>query len=397
MKISDAATIASDHEFVARLTAIRHDIHRHPETAFEEVRTSDLVAAFLKERGIEVHRGLARTGVVGVLKGRRPGNRRIALRADMDALHIDEKTGKPHASTVPGKMHACGHDGHTAMMLGAAEKLAADPDFAGTVQFIFQPAEEGLGGARVMIEEGLFDLHPADAVYGLHNMPGKPLGDFNTRSGAMMSAGDTWELTLRGTGGHGAMPHFGTDPTMALATFLSGLSTIVARNVESFDSAVISVGHISAGDANSPNIIPAEVRLRGTARTFQPATRDLVERRLAEMAHAAAEMHGCTAEPNFIRRYPPVVNWPAETARAIEAARATVAPDKVNGDAERVGASEDFAFMLEKVPGCFSTVGNGTDSALVHTPLYDFNDAVIPYGVAYWLNVVQQELDHDAE
>ncbi|MAE90589.1 MAG: amidohydrolase [Pelagibaca sp.] len=394
MKTTTAATIAADSDFIARLTEIRHDIHRHPETAFEEVRTSNLVADFLEERGIEVHRGLARTGVVGVLKGRHPGNRRISLRADMDALHIEEKTGKLHVSTIPGKMHACGHDGHTTMLLGAAEKLAADPDFAGTVQFIFQPAEEGLGGARVMIEEGLFEQHPSDAVYGLHNMPGTPLGEFRTRPGAMMSAGDTWELTLRGTGGHGAMPHEGTDPTMALASFLSGLSSIVARNVASFDSAVISVGHVAAGDFNSPNIIPAEVRLRGTARTFLPETRDLVERRLAELGRAAAAMHNCVADPNFIRRYPPLVNWPEETGRAVAAARATVDAAMVDGEAERVGASEDFSFMLEKVPGCFATVGNGTESAFVHTPLYDFDDAVIPYGVAYWLNVVATELSH---
>ena len=394
MKTTAAATIAADSDFIARLTEIRHDIHRHPETAFEEVRTSDLVADFLEERGIEVHRGLARTGVVGVLKGRHPGNRRISLRADMDALHIEEKTGKLHVSTIPGKMHACGHDGHTTMLLGAAEKLAADPDFAGTVQFIFQPAEEGLGGARVMIEEGLFEQHPSDAVYGLHNMPGTPLGEFRTRPGAMMSAGDTWELTLRGTGGHGAMPQEGTDPTMALASFLSGLSSIVARNVASFDSAVISVGHVAAGDFNSPNIIPSEVRLRGTARTFEPETRDLVERRLAELGRAAAAMHNCVADPNFIRRYPPLVNWPEETGRAVAAARATVDAAMVDGEAERVGASEDFSFMLEKVPGCFATVGNGTESAFVHTPLYDFDDAVIPYGVAYWLNVVATELSH---
>jgi len=394
MKTTTAATIAADSDFIAHLTEIRHDIHRHPETAFEEVRTSDLVADFLEKRGIEVHRGLARTGVVGVLKGRHPGNRRISLRADMDALHIEEKTGKLHASTIPGKMHACGHDGHTTMLLGAAEKLAADPDFAGTVQFIFQPAEEGLGGARVMIEEGLFEQHPSDAVYGLHNMPGTPLGEFRTRPGAMMSAGDTWELTLRGTGGHGAMPHEGTDPTMALASFLTGLSSIVARNVASFDSAVISVGHVAAGDFNSPNIIPAEVRLRGTARTFLPETRDLVERRLAELGQAAAAMHNCEADPNFIRRYPPLVNWPEETGRAVAAAQATVDAAMVDGEAERVGASEDFSFMLEKVPGCFATVGNGTESAFVHTPLYDFDDAVIPYGVAYWLNVVATELSH---
>ena len=392
MKQIEATTLAADKDFLSRITSIRQQIHSHPETAFEEVKTSDLVAEFLTNLGLQIHRGLAKTGVVGTLKGRLAGERTIGLRADMDALFITEETGKSYSSNVPGKMHACGHDGHTAMLLGAAEKLAQNPDFAGTVHFIFQPAEEGVGGGRVMIEEGLFDLFPCDAVYGMHNMPKTKAGEFFIRSGPMMSAGDTWELHLRGTGGHGAMPHKGTDPTMALGTFLTGLSTIAARNVESFDSAVISVGHISAGDAMSPNIIPADVFVRGTARTFKPETRDLVELRIGELAHSAARMHNCAADYNFIRRYPSLVNHKAETIKAVAAATASVGADSVNPEAERVGASEDFAFMLEKCAGAYICLGNGEESAFVHTPKFDFNDEIIPFGVSYWLNLVHVEL-----
>ena len=389
---TDRETIAADTDFVARMTGIRHDIHSHPETAFEEVRTSDVVAKFLTGLGIEVHRGLGKTGVVGTLKGKREGNRRIGLRADMDALFIEEKTGLPYASKVPGKMHACGHDGHTTMLMGAAEKLAADPDFAGTVHFIFQPAEEGLGGAKVMIDDGLFEKFPCDAVYGLHNMPNQPLGKVSTRPGPMMSASDTWEVRFHGDGGHGAMPHRGSDPTMAAASFMSGLSSIVARNVAAQDWAVISIGHIAAGAADSPNIIPAEVFLRGTSRSFRPETRDLIEWRLEELAKGAAAMHGCTAEPVFTRRYPPLVNTADETARAVSAAGHSAGAANVDGAAAPLGASEDFAYMLERVPGAYINIGIGEKAAFVHTPRYDFNDAIIPDGVAYWVNIVGEEL-----
>ena len=391
---TDRETIAADTDFVARMTGIRHDIHSHPETAFEEVRTSDMVAEFLTGLGIEVHRGFGKTGVVGTLKGRHQGNRRIGLRADMDALFIDEKTALPYASTVPGKMHACGHDGHTAMLLGAAEKLAANPDFAGTVHFIFQPAEEGLGGAKVMIDDGLFEKFPCDAVYGLHNMPNQPLGQVSTRPGPMMSASDTWEVRFHGDGGHGAMPHRGSDPTMAAASLMSALSSIVARNVAAQDWAVISIGHIAAGAADSPNIIPAEVFLRGTSRSFRPETRDLIEWRLRELAMGAAAMHDCTAEPVFIRRYPPLVNSVDETARAVSAAISSAGTANVDGEAAPLGASEDFAYMLERVPGAYINIGIGEKAPFVHTPRYDFNDAIIPDGVAYWINIVGEELGH---
>ena len=260
----------------AELTAIRRDIHRHPETAFEEQRTAQIVADKLQSWGIEVHRGLATTGVVGTLKGKRPGQKTIGLRADMDALHLQEKNEFDYASVHANKMHACGHDGHTTMLLGAAKHLAAAPDFAGTVHFIFQPAEEGLGGARVMIEEGLFDKFNCDAVYGMHNMPGFPSGHFAIRAGAMLASSDSWQVTFKGTGGHGAMPDRGTDPTYVAGQFIVAVQGIVGRNVPPSQTAVLSVGHIAAGSAGSPNVIPSEVLISGTARSFSADVRDLL-------------------------------------------------------------------------------------------------------------------------
>ncbi|WP_417676833.1 M20 aminoacylase family protein [Pseudodonghicola sp.] len=387
-------TLRNDSAFITRLTALRQDLHRHPETAFEEHRTADIVARRLAEMGIEIHRGLGGTGVVGTLKGKRPGQRVIALRADMDALFIEEQTGLPYASEVPGKMHACGHDGHTTMLLGAAEKLAADPDFAGTVHFIFQPAEEGLGGARVMIEDGLFDLFPCDAVYGLHNAPKEPLGRVLTRPGPFMSAGDTWEVIFEGSGGHGAMPHTATDPTVPAGQFIAALAQIISRKVPATDSAVISVGHIAAGDYMSPNIIPAKVVVRGTARSYRPQIRDLLEQSIGSFAEHCAAPHGVSARLIYTRRYPPLVNTGAEVSRAVAAARVSVGENMVDPKAPLAGGSEDFSFMLEKVPGAYVMMGNGDgpEAAFVHTPKYDFNDALIPIGVAYWLNLVAAEL-----
>src|SRR5258707_2321797 len=260
----------------AGLTAIRRDIHRHPETAFEEQRTSQIVADKLQSWGIEVHRGLAKTGVVGTLKGNRKGQKTIGLRADMDALHLQEKNAFDYASVNANKMHACGHDGHTTRLLGAARHLAAEPDFAGTIHFIFQPAEEGEGGARVMIEEGLFDKFPCDVVYGMHNMPGVPVGTFAIRPGAMMAASDTWSATFQGTGGHGAMPHRGTDPTFAAAQFIVAVQGIVGRNVPAVSTAVPSIRHIHAGTFGSPNVIPSEALIPGPPRRYSPDGRGLL-------------------------------------------------------------------------------------------------------------------------
>src|SRR5689334_13115573 len=342
----------------ADLTAIRRDIHRHPETAFEEQRTSQIVADQLTSWGIEVHRGLATTGVVGTLKGKRAGQKTIGLRADMDALHLQEKNGFAHASVHDNKMHACGHDGHTTMLLGAAQHLAREPDFAGTVHFIFQPAEEGLGGARVMIEEGLFDRFNCDVVYGMHNMPGIETGTFAIRSGAMLASSDSWEVTFKGTGGHGAMPDRGTDPTYVAAQFIVAVQGIIGRNVASTQAAVLSVGHIHAGTPGSPNVIPSEVLIKGTARSFSAEVRDLLERRLAEVADGIARAGGCAAVSKYHRRYPSLTNAPDQTRIAVEAAALTVGRDNVDPNTPPISGAEDFAFMLEKKPGAYIMIGN---------------------------------------
>ncbi len=380
----------------AELTAIRRDIHRHPETAFEERRTAQIVADKLQSWGIEIHRGLATTGVVGTLKGKRPGQKTIGLRADMDALHLQEKNEFDYASVHANKMHACGHDGHTTMLLGAAKHLATAPDFAGTVHFIFQPAEEGLGGARVMIEEGLFDKFNCDAVYGMHNMPGFPSGHFAIRSGAMLASSDSWQVTFKGTGGHGAMPDRGTDPTYVAGQFIVAVQGIVGRNVPPSQTAVLSVGHIAGGSAGSPNVIPSEVLISGTARSFSADVRDLLERRLAEVAAGIAQAGGCTAESKYLRRYPALVNSVEQTSLAVEAAAMTVGRENVDPNTPRISGAEDFAFMLEKKPGAYIMIGNGGPDEggchNVHSPLYDFNDRILTTGAAYWVNLVQLEL-----
>jgi hippurate hydrolase len=382
------------------LTAIRRDIHRHPETAFEERRTAQIVADKLQSWGIEVHRGLATTGVVGTLKGTRPGQKTIGLRADMDALHLQEKNEFDYASVHANKMHACGHDGHTTMLLGAAKHLAVAPDFAGTVHFIFQPAEEGLGGARVMIEEGLFDKFNCDAVYGMHNMPGFPSGHFAIRAGAMLASSDSWQVTFKGTGGHGAMPDRGTDPTYVAGQFIVAVQGIVGRNVPPSQTAVLSVGHIAGGSAGSPNVIPSEVLISGTARSFSADVRDLLERRLAEVAAGIAQAGGCTAESKYLRRYPALVNSVEQTSLAVEAAALTVGRENVDPNTPRISGAEDFAFMLEKKPGAYIMIGNGGPDEggchNVHSPLYDFNDRILTTGAAYWVNLVQLELGNPA-
>jgi amidohydrolase len=354
------------------------------------------VADKLTSWGIEVHRGLATTGVVGTLKGKWAGQKTIGLRADMDALHLQEKNEFDYASSIPNKMHACGHDGHTTMLLGAAQHLAKAPDFAGTVHFIFQPAEEGLGGARVMIEEGLFDKFNCDAVYGMHNMPGFPKGHFAIRSGAMLASSDSWEVTFKGTGGHGAMPDRGTDPTYVAGQFIVAVQGIIGRNVSSSQAAVLSVGHIAAGTPGSPNVIPSEVLIKGTARSFSPAVRVLLERRLAEVAAGIAQSGGCEAASKYHRRYPALINAVEQTSICVEAAALTVGRENVEPNTPRIAGAEDFAFMLEKKPGAYIMIGNGgTEEGgchNVHSPLYDFNDEILTTGAAYWVNLVQLEL-----
>ncbi|SFI87471.1 hippurate hydrolase [Bosea sp. OK403] len=387
--------------FEADLIAIRRDIHAHPEIAFEEVRTAALVARALRGWGIETHEGLAGTGVVGTLKGERGGQRAIALRSELDALRIEEKSEIPHRSTSPGKMHACGHDGHIAMLLGAARYLAEHRDFGGTVHFVFQPAEEGLGGACVMLEQGLFERFPVDAVYGMHNQPGRRAGEFGIRQGPMLAASDTWVVTFRGTGGHGGSgAHTATDPTIALANFILGVQAIVARNVPAVEPAVLSVGHINAGAFSSPNVIPAEVVVTGTARCFSASVRDILEQRLGVLAEGVAAIQGCSADYVYKRRYPPLINTAEETALAAAVASELVGAEKMEMQIPLNTGADDFAFMLEQRPGAFIRIGNGTAAEgkgnLLHTPLYDFNDDILALGSTYWVHLVHKELTSQA-
>ena len=375
------------------MTAWRRDIHAHPELGFEEHRTAALVARELEAAGIEVATGIAGTGVVGTIRGR-PGNRAIGLRADMDALAMTEVTGAAYASTVPGKMHACGHDGHTAMLLGAAKFLAANRDaFSGTVHLIFQPAEESLGGAKAMLEDGLFDRFPVDAVYGLHNLPGLPLGIVAVPKGPVLASSDTWQATFTGRGSHGAKPHQGTDATLAAAQFIAALHSIVAREVDPLRTAVASVGHMAAGNPRAPNVIPSEVHLSGTARALAPLERDLLERRIGELAQGIAAMHGLAVEYRYIRRLSPTVNHPAQAALAYRAAVAAFG--EAHDDHPPITAGEDFSEMLLARPGAYAWLGTGDPphpDGQHHNPHFDFVDAALAHGAAWWCSVVETEL-----
>jgi hippurate hydrolase len=373
------------------MTAWRHELHAHPELAFEEHRTADFVAKKLQGFGLHVHRGLAGTGVVGTLEGR-PGKRVIALRADMDALPIHEANEFGHRSQANGVMHACGHDGHTTMLLGAAKHLAETRNFAGTVHFIFQPAEEGDGGARVMIEEGLFEQFPAEAVYGMHNWPGLPPGQFGVRSGAVMASFDAFDIEVRGRGAHAAFPHDGIDPVTAAAQIVGALQTVVSRNANPVEAAVLSVTMINGGTAY--NVIPDAVTLAGGVRTLTPAMRDMVERQLTEVARGVGAGLGCEVTTKYQRGYPPTVNHEAETADSLKAAQAVAGAANVFTDLPPAMGSEDFAFMLEKKPGCYVWLGNGGQEGgcILHNAHYDFNDEVLPVGASYWVTLVEQKL-----
>jgi amidohydrolase len=378
------------------LIAIRRDIHAHPELGMEELRTAALVAEKLRAWGIETTEGVGKLGVVGTIKGKLPGQRAIGLRADMDALPIIEQTGLPHASTSPGRMHACGHDGHTTMLLGAARHLIENPDFSGTVHLIFQPAEEGRGGAEAMLADGLFKRFPCDAVYGLHNMPGVPVGHFETRKGALMAGGGSWRVRFSGTGGHGGMPHHSVDLSLVQAHFVLGLQTIMTRNMSAFASAVITVGHIAGGAAEATNVMPAEITVSGTMRYFDPKMKSVIETRIRELAQQCATLHGATADVSYTWMAVPLINHDAQTTVAAEAAMVVVGGDAVNAQASAVTAGEDFSYMLAERPGAFMFIGNGSapDGTVhhCHTPMYDFNDAIIPLGVGYWVELVKQEL-----
>ncbi len=378
-------------ERVGEFIQLRRDIHQHPELAFEEHRTSALVADKLQAWGYAVHRGLGATGVVGTLT-RGTSQRRLGLRADMDALPIQEANGVAWASTKPGLMHACGHDGHTAMLLAAAKALANDVTFDGTLNLIFQPAEEGGGGAVRMMADGLFEQHPCDAVFAMHNMPGVRTGHFVFRDGPAMASSDYATIRIHGTGGHGAMPHRAADPLVAASSIVMALQTVVSRNVDPLQTAVVTVGAMHAGQAN--NVIPALATLELSVRALDPDVRRLLEQRIKDLVAAQAQSFGVTAEVDWRAGYCVLVNAVAETDFARQVALDLVGPDRVTLHGPALTGSEDFAFMLEKIPGSYLLIGNGDgDSAgacMVHNPGYDFNDDNIATGAAYWVALAER-------
>jgi hippurate hydrolase len=369
----------------------RRDIHAHPEIAFEEHRTAQLVAEKLREFGLEIETGIAGTGVVGTLtKGR--GNRAIGLRADLDALPIQEANKFAHKSTHPGKMHACGHDGHTTMLLGAAKYLAKHGEFEGTVYFIFQPAEENEGGGRVMVEEGLFDRYPMEAVYGMHNIPGMPVGTFAVKPGPMMAAFDVFELAVTGKGGHAAMPHLTIDPIVVGTKIVEAYQSIVSRSVDPQDPVVLSVTQFHAGDAY--NVIPNKVSISGCTRCFSPRVQEKLEAQMKQVATEICRAYGATCEFKYERRYPPTVNSAIEAHLAGSVATELVGADSVNLNPKPAMGSEDFAYMLQEKPGAYIWIGNGDGegSCMVHNPNYDFNDEILPIGATWWVKLAETSL-----
>ena len=374
--------------FEAELVAFRRDLHAHPEVAFEEHRTAGRIAAELERLGIEVHRGLARTGVVGTLRAG-SGTRAIGLRADMDALPIAEQNAFDHRSRNAGRMHACGHDGHATMLLGAARYLATTRRFDGTVHFIFQPAEENEGGGQVMVREGLFDRFPVEAVYGMHNWPGLPAGQFGLRPGPMMAGFNLFEILVTGRGAHAAMPHQGTDPVVAGAALVQALQTLTSRNLSPLDSGVVSVTQFHAGD--TWNVIPSEVVIRGTTRAFTPAVQDLLEGGLRRLCAGIGTAHGCEVAVRYERRYPALVNSEAQSRIAREVLESLVGADNVQWGCEPTMGGEDFAFMLEARPGCYVFIGNGPGEGgcMLHNAHYDFNDDILALGASYWVRLVE--------
>lgn len=385
--------------FQAELQAIRRDLHAHPELNYEEQRTSDVVARKLTEWQIPIVRGMGVTGVVGIVKN---GNsdRAIGLRADMDALPMQELNTFPHASRHQGKMHACGHDGHTAMLLGAAHHLAQHRNFDGTVYLIFQPAEEGGGGAQRMIDDGLFEKYPMEAVFGMHNWPGMPTGSFGVTPGPMMASSNEFEVIVKGKGSHAAQPHKSIDPVMVAVQIAQSWQTIVSRNINPNDPAVLSVTQIHSGSAT--NVIPDEATLIGTVRTFSLAVLDTIEARMREVAQHTAAAFGAEVEFRFHRNYPPLVNHVKETAFAVEVLQAMVGSNNVNPLVEPTMGAEDFAFMLKNKPGCYVFIGNGEGThrdgghglgpCNLHNASYDFNDDLLPIGASYWVNLAEAYL-----
>ena len=383
-----------------QIEKIRRDIHAHPELCFQEQRTSDVIAKQLESWGLPVHRGLGKTGVVAIIEGQQGTGKKIGLRADMDALPLQEHNRFAHASKHEGKMHACGHDGHVAMLLGACEYLAKDRDFKGTVYAIFQPAEEGGGGAREMIKDGLFDLFPCDAVFGMHNWPGLAVGEFGVTPGPMMASSNEFRITVTGKGGHAALPHNSADPLFAAAQIIQGLQGIITRNKRPVDSAVLSITQCHAGDAS--NIIPDSAWIGGTVRTFTIEVLDLIESRLRHIAGTVAQAYDCKADVEFLRNYPPTINHEKETAFAISVMQELVGEHRVNPRIDPTMGAEDFAYMLQAKPGCYAFIGNGDGDhrstghgmgpCHLHNPTYDFNDEILPLGSSYWVKLAQKYL-----
>ena len=374
------------------MTEVRRDLHRHPELAYEEHRTADAVAERLTAWGIPIRRGLGGTGVVGSLRCGN-GNRAIGLRADMDALAMDELNTFEHASRHPGRMHGCGHDGHTAMLLGAARHLAEHAGFDGTVHFIFQPAEEGAGGADAMIRDGLFDEFPVDSVWGMHNYPTVPVGKFITRAGPFLASSDTVRVTVRGVGGHGAMPHLARSPVNAACAIIEALNDFVAQEINAQHAATFTVGRIRGGDAI--NVIPDSVEFAGTVRSFTHSVRDQFAAGLERIVNGICAARGISAEAAYEKNYPPLVNSEEETGIAARAAARVVGAENVDAGAARIMGSEDFAFMLLKRPGNYVMIGNGEGEhggCMVHNPHYDFNDEILPIGATYWVELTRELL-----
>ena len=380
----------------AALTALRRDIHAHPELCFQEERTSELIAQQLTAWGIPVHRGLGKTGVVGILKNG-SSTRTLGLRADIDALPMTEHNTFAHASRHAGKMHACGHDGHTAMLLAAAQHLARHRNFDGTVYLVFQPAEEGGGGAREMIRDGLFEQFPMEAIFGIHNWPGMKAGEFALKSGPVFASSNEFKITIRGKGCHAAMPHLGIDPVPVACQMVSAFQAIISRNKKPLDAGVISVTMLKAGEAT--NVVPDHAELQGTVRTFTLELLDLIEQRMEKVARATAEAFDCEVEFHFRRNYPPTINHPAETAFVRGVLDDLVGPANVQEFEPTMGA-EDFSYYLQKIPGCYFLIGNGDGTHRVgghglgpctlHNPSYDFNDELIPLGGSMWVRLVEE-------
>jgi hippurate hydrolase len=377
-------------DFHSDITAWRRDLHAHPELMYDVHRTAASVAEKLKAFGCdEVVTGIGRTGVVGVIRGRKGNGKTIGLRADMDALPIEEATNLPYKSTVPGKMHACGHDGHTAMLLGAARYLAETRNFAGTAVVIFQPAEEGGAGGKAMVDDGLMDRFSVGEVYGMHNYPGMPVGAFGIRPGPVMAAADGISITIEGKGAHAARPHLGIDPVLAGAQIINAVQSVVSRNVDPLKSAVVSIPMFEAGTAD--NVIPQTVKLRGTVRTLEAGVRDFVEKRLREVVEHTAAAYGARATLSYTRNYPVLVNHEKQTDFAASVASEVAGAKQVDTDLPPMMGAEDFSFMLNARPGAFIWIGNG-DSAGLHHPQYNFNDDTIPFGTSYWVKLVEKAL-----